>query len=180
MAEKKAYTEAFREETLALAQSSGKSKAALERELGLYPGQIRQWQKREKGNGGMNGNVQDAKMEKTTETELKAEVKRLTKENARLREEREILKRRLPSSRRGQSEIRLHPSPTGAPWGGGIVRGDEGGAKWLLCVVQATGQPTGGGKRGSAGGDSGDSPRKSGNVWLSTGAGRTAGTRSGV
>jgi len=78
-----------------LAQSSGKSKAALERELGLYPGQIRQWQKREKGNGGMNGNVQDAKMEKTTETELKAEVKRLTKENARLREEREILKKAI-------------------------------------------------------------------------------------
>jgi transposase len=95
MVAKKAYTEAFREETLALVQNSGKSKAALERELGLYEGQIGQWQKRRKGNGGMNGKSQDAEMEKTTETDLRAEVKRLTKENARLREEREILKKAI-------------------------------------------------------------------------------------
>lgn len=95
MVAKKGYTEGFREETLALAQSSGKSKAALERELGLYAGQIGQWQKRQKGKGGMNGNVQDAQMEKATEMELKAEVQRLRKENARLREERDILKKAI-------------------------------------------------------------------------------------
>jgi transposase len=95
MADRKRYTEAFREETLGLAQRSGKSKAALERELGLYVGQIGKWQQRTKGNGGMNGKSQDAKMEKTTETDWKAEVKRLTKENARLREEREILKKAI-------------------------------------------------------------------------------------
>jgi transposase len=95
MREQKAYTEAFREETLALVQQSGKRKAALERELGLYPGQIRQWQKRQKASQVMNGTDHDAKMETARETDLKAEVKRLTKENARLREEREILKKAI-------------------------------------------------------------------------------------
>ena len=92
MTDKKEYTEAFRKETLALVQHSGKSKAALERELGLYPGQIRQWQKRQKASKVMNGTDHDAKMEKETETDWKAEAKRLARENARLREEREILK----------------------------------------------------------------------------------------
>jgi len=97
MRAKKVYTEAFREETLALAQSSGKSKAALERELGLYVGQIGQWQKRQKGKGGMNGNDHDAEKKKTTTpaTDWQAEAKRLAKENARLREEREILKKAI-------------------------------------------------------------------------------------
>ena len=95
MADKKVYTEAFRAETLTLAQSSGKSKAALERELGLYTGQIGQWQKRQKGSAGMNGNGHDAQKEKATEPDWKAEAKRLAKENARLREEREILKKAI-------------------------------------------------------------------------------------
>jgi len=89
------YTEAFREETLVLAQGSEKSKAALERELGLYTGQIGQWQKRQKGSAGMNGKGHDAGKEKSTETDWKAEAKRLAKENARLREEREILKKAI-------------------------------------------------------------------------------------
>lgn len=95
MTDKKEYTEAFRKETLALVQHSGKSKAALERELGLYSGQIRQWEKRQKASQGMNGNDHDAQMKKPTEADLKAEIKRLTKENARLREEREILKKAI-------------------------------------------------------------------------------------
>ncbi|MEO5953131.1 MAG: hypothetical protein ABIQ44_11755 [Chloroflexia bacterium] len=40
MSRKKSYSREFKLETLQLLKSSGKSKADLERELGLYPGQI--------------------------------------------------------------------------------------------------------------------------------------------
>ncbi len=40
---KKVYSREFKVETLQLLKSSGKTKADLERELGLYPGQIHLW-----------------------------------------------------------------------------------------------------------------------------------------
>jgi transposase-like protein len=54
MPRKKVYSREFKLETLQLLKSSGKTKADLERELGLYPGQIRLWERafnREEGNG---------------------------------------------------------------------------------------------------------------------------------
>jgi transposase-like protein len=45
MRSKKVYTREFKLETLQLLKSSGKSKSDLERELGLYPGQIHLWEK---------------------------------------------------------------------------------------------------------------------------------------
>jgi transposase len=45
MPAKKVYTREFKRETLRLLQSSGRSKADLEHDLGLYPGQIRMWQR---------------------------------------------------------------------------------------------------------------------------------------
>jgi transposase-like protein len=42
---KKVYSREFKLETLRLLKSSGKTKADLERELGLYPGQIRLWER---------------------------------------------------------------------------------------------------------------------------------------
>jgi hypothetical protein len=42
---KKVYTREFKRETWRLLQSSGRPKADLERDLGLYPGQIRLWQR---------------------------------------------------------------------------------------------------------------------------------------
>jgi transposase-like protein len=53
MPPKKVYSREFKLETLRLLKSSGKTKADLERELGLYPGQIRLWERafnREEGN----------------------------------------------------------------------------------------------------------------------------------
>jgi hypothetical protein len=43
MPPKKVYIREFKLETLRLLKSSGKTKADLERELGLYPGQIQLW-----------------------------------------------------------------------------------------------------------------------------------------
>jgi transposase-like protein len=45
MPSKKVYTREFKLETLRLLKSSGKTKAELERELGLYQGQLSLWEK---------------------------------------------------------------------------------------------------------------------------------------
>jgi transposase-like protein len=45
MPSKKVYSREFKLETLRLLRSSGKTKADLERELGLYPGQIHLWER---------------------------------------------------------------------------------------------------------------------------------------
>ncbi len=45
MPPKKVYTREFKLETLRLLKSSGKTKADMEREMGLYPGQIRLWER---------------------------------------------------------------------------------------------------------------------------------------
>ena len=45
MPSKKVYSREFKLETLRLLKSSGKTKADLERELGLYPGQIHLWER---------------------------------------------------------------------------------------------------------------------------------------
>lgn len=42
---KRVYTRQYKLEVLGLLRNSGKTKADLERELGLYPGQIRLWER---------------------------------------------------------------------------------------------------------------------------------------
>ncbi len=51
------YSREFKLETLRLLKSSGKTKADLERELGLYPGQIHLWERAFNKEG---GNVEQA------------------------------------------------------------------------------------------------------------------------
>ena len=53
MPPRKVYSREFKLETLRLLKSSGKTKVELEQELGLYPGQIRLWERafnKEEGN----------------------------------------------------------------------------------------------------------------------------------
>src|SRR4051794_35114 len=57
MPSRKVYTREFKLETLRLLKSSGKTKADLERELGLYQGQIHLWEKAFNKEG---GNVEQA------------------------------------------------------------------------------------------------------------------------
>ena len=52
MPPKRVYSREFKVETLRLLKSSGKTKADLERELGLYPGQIRLWERAFNREGG--------------------------------------------------------------------------------------------------------------------------------
>ena len=92
MPSKKVYSREFKLETLRLLKSSGKTKADLERELGLYPGQIHLWERAFNKEG---GNVEQAFPGTGHQSDAEAEVHRLKRENEILRQERDILKKAI-------------------------------------------------------------------------------------
>jgi transposase len=92
MAPKKVYSREFKLETLQLLRSSGKTKADLERELGLYPGQIRLWEKAFSRKG---ENVEQAFPGTGHQSDAEAEVRRLKRELEIVRQERDILKKAI-------------------------------------------------------------------------------------
>jgi transposase len=92
MPPKKVYSREFKLETLRLLKSSGKTKADLERELGLYPGQIRLWERAFNREG---GNVEQAFPGTGHQSDAEAEVHRLKRELEIVRQERDILKKAI-------------------------------------------------------------------------------------
>ena len=87
---KKVYTREFKLETLRLLKSSGKTKVALERELGLYPGQLRLW---ERAFTREEGNVQQAFPGTGHQSDAETELRQLRRELEIVRQERDILKK---------------------------------------------------------------------------------------
>jgi transposase len=83
MAARKSYNRAFKEEAVRLAEKSGVTQVASD--LGIHPNMIYTWKRQLAGNGDKafpgNGNPIDP------------EMSQLKKENARLKEEVEILKK---------------------------------------------------------------------------------------
>ncbi len=84
---KKQYSREYKLEVLELLKTSGKSKAQLERDLGLYPGQLKAWQRALAHDG------EQAFPGTGRQTEAEAELRRLQRENEVLRQERDILKK---------------------------------------------------------------------------------------
>jgi transposase len=89
---KKVYTREFKLETLRLLKSSGKTKADLERELGLYQGQLSLWEKAFNKEG---GKVEQAFPGTGHQSDAEAEVSRLRRELEIVRQERDILKKAI-------------------------------------------------------------------------------------
>jgi len=83
---KKHFTPEFRAEAVRLAQASGRSRRAVAEELGIGLSTLRTWI------DGRRDREIDAPPTDRQE-EMAAELKRLRRENAVLRQEREILKR---------------------------------------------------------------------------------------
>jgi transposase len=84
---KKQHSREYKLEVLELLKTSGKSKAQLERDLGLYPGQIKTWQKALAAEG------EQAFPGTGHQTETEAELRRLRRELEITRQERDILKK---------------------------------------------------------------------------------------
>lgn len=89
----KIYTQEFKREAVRLAQTSDKSIAQVSRELGISDSSIHQWHKElaEHGPEAFPGSGH--------QTVLEEENRRLKRELERTRQERDMLKKRCPSSR---------------------------------------------------------------------------------
>ena len=92
MPPRKVYTQEFKLEALRLLKSSGKTKVELERELGLYSGQLRLW---ERAFTREEGNVEQAFPGIGHQSDAEAELRRLRRELEIVRQERDILKKAI-------------------------------------------------------------------------------------
>jgi transposase len=89
--QKREYPEAFKEQAISLLRLSDRSAADIERELGITPGLLSRWN-REKAKA--EGEVISPRANRPIgEVPLAEQVKQLERENARLRQEKEILKK---------------------------------------------------------------------------------------
>jgi transposase len=85
------YTEEYKQEALKLWRASGRSAAKVAAELGIRPPLLYRWAHLERQ---PNPCKSDSKSGRSVE-ELEAEIRRLRTENAKLLEQREILKKSL-------------------------------------------------------------------------------------
>jgi len=81
------YSDEFKRNALELAETSDKSDAQIERDLGMSSGLLSQWRKRYKAS------EESTELELSEVAQLKAELKRLKRENEVLTQERDILKK---------------------------------------------------------------------------------------
>jgi transposase len=89
METRKTYTKEFKLEVLQLVESSGKRPRTIEREMDLSPGMINKWRKE------LAQKEKDAFPGKGRLNETHERLRQLERENAILREERDILKKAL-------------------------------------------------------------------------------------
>jgi transposase len=89
--EKASYTDQYKQEALELWRSSGRSAAKVAAELGIRPPLLYRWAQLERTS---NVSKSESKSKRSVEA-LEAEVRRLRAENAKLLEQREVLKKSL-------------------------------------------------------------------------------------
>src|SRR5439155_17589218 len=89
--ERASYTEQYKQEALELWRASGRSAAKIAAELGMRPPLLYRWARQERV---ANTSKQARKPERSLEA-LEAEIRRLRAENAKLLEQREVLKKSL-------------------------------------------------------------------------------------
>ena len=98
------YPPEFKQEALGLLATGEYNMAQLERELGITPGLLRQW----KRSAELRGEYASIDDEPLTPKAAEERIRRLERENARLRQEREILKKAMAifSSQIGRASCR--------------------------------------------------------------------------
>jgi len=89
--QKREYPETFKEQAISLLRSSGRSASDIERELGITLGLLSRWnRKKAKQDGHV---IAPRSNQPLADQPLTEQVKLLERENARLRQEKEILKK---------------------------------------------------------------------------------------
>ena len=87
MNKKKQYSDEFKREAIRLQETSGKTVASVERELGLSHGLLRKWKKRFQVNPTSNS------LELSEVEQLKLELRQVKRELEIVQQERDILKK---------------------------------------------------------------------------------------
>jgi transposase len=111
--QKRTYSNEFKQDAVELWKSSGRSAAEIVLDLGITHGLLTKWKSRANSSG------QAAFPGRGHQTAEQAEIRRLQRENERLRQERDILKKQSPSprlssvqaSRNQANEIPIHREP---------------------------------------------------------------------
>lgn len=85
------FTREFKLEAVRLAKESGKPQAQVARELGIRPDMLRAWKRQAEGRAGVTG--EDVFPGTGKQPSQDAELQRLRRENERLRQERDFLKK---------------------------------------------------------------------------------------
>lgn len=88
---KRYYPPEFKREALEMLAAGEYSMAQLETELGITPGLLRQWRRKAESKGEHIG----PKSDPATPEAAAARIRQLERENTRLRQEREILKKAM-------------------------------------------------------------------------------------
>ncbi len=87
MNKKMQYSDEFKREAIRLQETSGKTVAAVERELGLSHGLLRQWKKR------FRVNAESNTLDLNEVEQLKLELRQVKRELEIVQQERDILKK---------------------------------------------------------------------------------------
>src|SRR5712691_1334123 len=136
---RRAFTKEFKAQAVRIVRESGKSVAAVARELDLTETALRSWVRQGEIDAGRGPAG-------ALTTEEREELGRLRRENRTLRMERDILKKRRPSSRRRMREVRVHRRGEGRLAGPAAVPHAPGVARGLLRLAGApAGAPGAGG-----------------------------------
>ena len=90
--QKREYPEAFKEQAINLLRTSERSAADIERELGITPGLLSRWN-RKKAQAEGTSIAPRANRPLTGDESQAEQIRQLERENARLRQEKEILKK---------------------------------------------------------------------------------------
>src|SRR5437667_10545455 len=85
------YTEEYKQEALELWRASGRSAAKVAAELGIRPPLLYRWAQLERESNSSKSELKPGR----SVAELEAEIRRLRAENAKLLEQREVLKKSL-------------------------------------------------------------------------------------
>ena len=128
------YSASYKADAVDLVRQRGKSIGQIARDLGIGDQTLRNWvaQADTQSGSGLSGDLNSTERD---------ELKRLRRENATLLMEREILKKRPPSSRRKPGEpVWVHRCGEGHLSGEDPVPGAAGVPRGLLCVASATAQ----------------------------------------